>query len=66
MSSNNRFAVYTVMVGDYDYIRQPLVVDGRFDFLLFTDTSVSGSYIKRSPHGRTCPKQYLTEKELIG
>ena len=36
-ASNNRFAVYTVMVGDYDNIRQPLVVDDRFDYYLFTD-----------------------------
>lgn len=35
--TNNRFAVYTVLVGDYDDIRQPLVVDDRFDYILFTD-----------------------------
>lgn len=31
------FVIYTVMVGEYDEIRQPLVVDERFDYILFTD-----------------------------
>ena len=34
---SKRFVVYTVMVGDYDKILQPLVVDDRFDYVLFTD-----------------------------
>lgn len=33
-----RFAVYTAIVGDYDEIKQPMVVDGSFDYLLFSDT----------------------------
>lgn len=32
-----RFVVYTVMVGNYDEVLQPLVVDERFDYVLFTD-----------------------------
>lgn len=32
------FVVYTVIVGDYDEVRQPLVIDDRFDYVLFSDT----------------------------
>lgn len=32
-----RFCIYTAIVGGYDVIKQPLVVDADFDFLLFTD-----------------------------
>lgn len=33
-----QFVVYTVLVGNYDAIYQPLVVDERFDYVLFTDS----------------------------
>lgn len=32
-----RFVIYTALIGDYDSIRQPLVVDDRFDYILFSD-----------------------------
>ena len=32
-----QFVVYTVMVGGYDQVGQPLAVDERFDYVLFTD-----------------------------
>ena len=32
-----RFCIYTAIVGDYDEIRQPLVVDDDFDYYLFSD-----------------------------
>lgn len=31
------FVVYTAMIGGYDEVRQPLCVDDRFDYILFTD-----------------------------
>ncbi len=31
------FVVYTVLVGDYDNIMQPVVVDDRFDYILFSN-----------------------------
>ena len=34
---NKKYAIYTALIGNYDTIRQPLVVDGRFDYVLFTD-----------------------------
>lgn len=34
----NRFVVYTVIVGGYDEVKQPLVIDDRFDYVLFSDT----------------------------
>lgn len=33
-----QFVVYTVMVGGYDNVEQPSVVDERFDYVLFTDS----------------------------
>lgn len=33
----NRFCVYTALVGNYDEIKQPLVVDDDFDYFLFSD-----------------------------
>lgn len=36
-----QFAVYTVQVGGYDVVQQPLVVDERFDYVLFTDSEES-------------------------
>ena len=34
---SNQFVIYTVQTGGYDTIQQPLVVDERFDYILFTD-----------------------------
>lgn len=34
---NNKYTVYSILVGTYDEIRQPLSVDGRFDYILFSD-----------------------------
>lgn len=33
-----KFAIYTAVVGNYDEISQPLVVDPRFDYFLFSDS----------------------------
>ena len=33
----NRFAIYTACIGDYDNIMQPESIDGRFDYILFSD-----------------------------
>lgn len=32
-----RFVIYTAIIGQYDKPLQPLVVDGRFDYVLFSD-----------------------------
>ena len=34
---NKKFVVYTVLIGSYDNILQPLVIDERFDYVLFSD-----------------------------
>lgn len=34
----NRFVVYTVITGGFDTVRQPEVIDPRFDYILFTDS----------------------------
>ena len=34
-----QFVVYTVQTGGYDNVQQPLVVDERFDYILFTDAT---------------------------
>lgn len=36
----NRFVIYSCLVGEYDKIQQPLVLDNRFDYILFTDTVI--------------------------
>lgn len=33
-----QFVVYTVQTGGYDRVQQPLVIDERFDYILFTDS----------------------------
>ena len=32
-----RIAIYTASIGGYDAVRQPIVIDERFDYILFTD-----------------------------
>lgn len=34
---NKRFVIYTAIVGNYDEIKQPRVVDERFDYILFSN-----------------------------
>lgn len=41
----NKFVVFTVIVGGYDEVRQPLIVDDRFDYILFSDTHKEHSMI---------------------
>lgn len=36
-----QFVVYTALTGGYDDILQPLVVDDRFDYILFTDNVIA-------------------------
>ena len=31
------YVIYTAIVGDYDEVKQPVVIDDRFDYILFTD-----------------------------
>ena len=33
-----KYVIYTTIVGNYDCIRQPLSIDDRFDYILFSDT----------------------------
>lgn len=33
----NKFAIYTVITGGFDAVKQPSVIDSRFDYILFTD-----------------------------
>lgn len=35
-----RFAIYTACIGGYDNLLQPMVVDERFDYFLFTDAAI--------------------------
>lgn len=34
-----QFVVYTVQTGGYDIVQQPLVIDERFDYILFSDST---------------------------
>ena len=37
MRDHSNFVIYTALVGEYDEIKQPLVVDDRFDYILFSN-----------------------------
>lgn len=39
----NKYVIYSVVVGGYDEVRQPAVVDDRFDYVLFSDEHVGES-----------------------
>ena len=39
----NKFAVYTVITGGFDGVQQPLVIDKRFDYILFVDEPQSAT-----------------------
>ena len=39
-----KLVIYTVLVGDYDEIRDPLVINDRFDYILFTDKLSPAQY----------------------
>ena len=41
----NKFVVFTVIVGDYDKVKQPLIIDKRFDYVLFSDTLEENSMV---------------------
>lgn len=49
-----KFVVYTVIVGGYDDVKQPSVIDERFDYVLFTDipevNSIGAWQIRRIPY----------------
>lgn len=36
----NKYVIYSILVGGYDDIRQPIVIDDRFDYVLFSDEHV--------------------------
>lgn len=33
----NKFVIYTAIIGNYDEILQPQVIDDRFDYVLFSN-----------------------------
>lgn len=37
-----RFAIYTAIIGGYDFIQQPLIIDECFDYILFSDRIEAG------------------------
>lgn len=41
---SNKFVVYTVITGGFDSVRQPEVIDPRFDYILFTDSVTSSKF----------------------
>ena len=36
--SMRKFAIYTAIIGGYDEVQQPMVLDNRFDYILFSDS----------------------------
>jgi hypothetical protein len=37
-----RIALFTSVVGGYDSVKMPEIIDGRFDYILYSETAVSG------------------------
>lgn len=35
-----KYAIFTIIVGGYDNVKQPLFVDDRFDYIIFSDTPI--------------------------
>ena len=72
----NDFVIYSVVVGAYDTIKQPVVTDSRFDYVLFTDDITeskigvwqvrsipyhSDNLVKLSRYPKCLPHKLLTE-----
>ncbi len=70
----NKYVIYTVLIGNYDEIRQPTVVDDRFDYVLFSNSIIDsqigvwqvrsipyeeGSTILRSRYAKCLPNHVL-------
>lgn len=34
---SNRFVIFTAIIGNYDEVKQPSVIDDRFDYILFSN-----------------------------
>lgn len=74
---HKRFVVYTVVVGNYDVVRQPAVIDDRFDYILFSDSTminpgvwqirqipyVSSNNVFKARYPRINARQVLSEYE---
>lgn len=41
--AGKKYVIYTVITGDFDAIKQPLVIDKRFDYILFSDAIIENS-----------------------
>lgn len=50
----NKFVIYSVIVGGYDEVKQPVVIDDRFDYVLFSDNidvwQIGVWQVKRIPY----------------
>ena len=55
-----RFVVFTVIVGGYDTILQPAVIDDRFDYVVFSDLPIEDSGI-----WQVRPVDYVTDKNWL-
>lgn len=40
---DKKFVVFTVIVGGYDTVKQPLVIDSRFDYVIFSDSPIENT-----------------------
>ena len=57
---HNRFVIYTVIVGGYDTIYQPAIMDEHFDYVLFSDTPIDNPGVWQV---RQIP--YATDKQWL-
>lgn len=74
----NKYVIFTSLVGSYDEIHQPLIVDERFDYILFSDnvtksrigiwkvypiSRIEGNDMLRSRYVKCHPTKVLSEYE---
>lgn len=64
----NKIVIYTVITGGYDDVKQPLVLDDRFDYILFTDEQKKckdGAWNVRKINSNITDKQLLSRYPKI-
>lgn len=62
---NKKIAVYTCMVGDYDYIRKPKYISDNCDYFLITDTDTKYNVYQKKKISKEIKRQYNNNPILI-
>jgi hypothetical protein len=60
ITMSKKYVVFTVIVGGYDRVKQPLVIDDRFDYVIFSDTPIENPGIWQVRN-----VEYQTDKQWL-